>query len=148
MSKNNKFKWREFRNKYLLKKNFIFIFFSWLLVIPFVLIYVYSLRKSWYDGLSVAGLLYICFGLLGLVFNIAQFKTWYKIKSLFRVKKENKEKLTNFEKSQMKLLNIKDSDEYEKEKKEEIKNLTFITSLFGMLYGLILLIISLPFFYI
>lgn len=133
--------------KYFSITNILLAFFMSLLFIPFVLIFIFSLKKNWADGLSVAALLYICFSLLSLVFNISQFKSLEKLKKLFIIKKENNEKLLEFEKQQMKILNIKEVDEEKKEQKIIYLQRTRFLSCFGLIYGIILLIISLPFLF-
>ena len=97
-----------------------------------------------YDGMSVAALIYICVGILIIVFDIAKFQTWTKLKNLFAVKKENKEELTNFEKSQMKVLNIKVDDETKKNNEQKKEMFRFLAIAF-IVFGLVLLLVSLPF---
>ncbi len=124
-------------------KNIVIIFCVSLLVIPFVVIFI-VLNKGWANGLSTAALLYICCGILILILDIAHFDTLNKLKRIFAIKKENKEKLSEFEKMQMKLLKIEDD---EKKKKNNKKIIKFV-SWYSILYGTILLIISLPFIFI
>lgn len=142
--KNN---FRLFVKKYFSITNILLVIFISLLFIPFILIFIFLLKRSWADGLSVAALLYICLSFLALVFNVAQFKTFNKLKKLFAIKKENNERLLDFEKKQMKLLNIKEVDEETKEQKIIYMQRTRFLSCFGLVYGIILLIISLPFLF-
>ena len=62
---------------------------------------------------------------------------------MFQIKKENNEKLTKYEKMQMKILNIND----EKQKISNKKISKFL-SWYIIAYGIILLIISLPFIFL
>lgn len=140
-------KFNIFAKKYFSITNILLAFFISILFIPLVLIFIFGFKKKWADGLSVSALLYICFSLLSLVFNIAQFKTLQKLKKLFIIKKENNEKLLDFEKKQMKLLNIKELEEENNEQKIIYLQRARFLSCFGVAYGIILLIISLPFLF-
>ena len=123
------------------KKCIIYDFIFSLLVIPFIFIFI-SLNKSWADGMSVAALIYICLGFFIIILDISNFDTFNKLKKLFQIKKENNEKLTKYEKMQMKILNIDD----EKQKISNKKISKFL-SWYIIAYGIILLIISLPFIF-
>lgn len=135
--------------KYITLKNIIFSFMFLFFSIPFILIFVYGLSRSWFDGLSVLGLLYLSIGVLIKVLDVAQFKTFSKIKNLFLIKKENNKELTKFEKSQMRALNLfdKKQEEIEKEKLEEIKRTINYISFNLVIIGILFLIISLPFIF-
>ena len=124
------------------KKCIIYDFIFSLLVIPFIFIFI-SLNKSWADGMSVAALIYICLGFFIIILDISNFDTFNKLKKLFQIKKENSEKLTKYEKMQMKILNIDD----EKQKISNKKISKFL-SWYIIAYGIILLIISLPFIFL
>lgn len=124
------------------KKCIIYDFIFSLLVIPFIFIFI-SLNKSWADGMSVAALIYICLGFFIIILDISNFDTFNKLKKLFQIKKENNEKLTKYEKMQMKILNIND----EKQKISNKKISKFL-SWYIIAYGIILLIISLPFIFL
>ena len=124
------------------KKCIIYAFIFSLLVIPFIFIFI-SLNKSWADGMSVAALIYICLGFFIIILDISNFDTFNKLKKLFQIKKENSEKLTKYEKMQMKILNIND----EKQKISNKKISKFL-SWYIIAYGIILLIISLPFIFL
>ena len=124
------------------KKCIIYDFIFSLLVIPFIFIFI-SLNKSWADGMSVAALIYICLGFFIIILDISNFDTFNKLKKLFQIKKENNEKLTKYEKMQMKILNIND----EKQKISNNKISKFL-SWYIIAYGIILLIISLPFIFL
>lgn len=124
------------------KKCIIYAFIFSLLVIPFIFIFI-SLNKSWADGMSVAALIYICLGFFIIILDISNFDTFNKLKKLFQIKKENNEKLTKYEKMQMKILNIDD----EKQKISNKKISKFL-SWYIIAYGIILLIISLPFIFL
>lgn len=124
------------------KKCIIYDFIFSLLVIPFIFIFI-SLNKSWADGMSVAALIYICLGFFIIILDISNFDTFNKLKKLFQIKKENSEKLTKYEKMQMKILNIND----EKQKISNKKISKFL-SWYIIAYGIILLIISLPFIFL
>ena len=124
------------------KKCIIYDFIFSLLVIPFIFIFI-SLNKSWADGMSVAALIYICLGFFIIILDISNFDTFNKLKKLFQIKKENNEKLTKYEKMQMKILNIDD----EKQKISNKKISKFL-SWYIIAYGIILLIISLPFIFL
>ncbi len=145
MSKNS-FSFKFFKNKYLTLKNFILAFICSLFVLPFVLIFEFVLNKKWFDGMSVVAIIYICLGFLIIVFSIAEFKTWTKFKNLFAIKKENNEQFSNFEKMQMKILNIdnnvKEDDEVTKSKRKDVFR---FVAVFMIIFGIILLIVSLPF---
>ena len=124
------------------KKYIIYAFIFSLSVIPFIFIFI-SLNKSWADGMSVAALIYICLGFFIIILDISNFDTFNKLKKLFQIKKENSEKLTKYEKMQMKILNIND----EKQKISNKKISKFL-SWYIIAYGIILLIISLPFIFL
>lgn len=124
------------------KKSIIYAFIISLFVIPFIFIFI-SLKKSWFDGMSVAALIYICLGFFIIILDISNFDTFNKLKKLFQIKKENNEKLTKYEKMQMKVLNI----DNEKQKVKNKKINKFI-SWYIITYGIILLIISLPFIFL
>ena len=124
------------------KKYIIYAFIFSLSVIPFIFIFI-SLNKSWADGMSVAALIYICLGFFIIILDISNFDTFNKLKKLFQIKKENNEKLTKYEKMQMKILNIDD----EKQKISNKKISKFL-SWYIIAYGIILLIISLPFIFL
>ena len=124
------------------KKYIIYAFIFSLSVIPFIFIFI-SLNKSWADGMSVAALIYICLGFFIIILDISNFDTFNKLKKLFQIKKENNEKLTKYEKIQMKILNIDD----EKQKISNKKISKFL-SWYIIAYGIILLIISLPFIFL
>ena len=124
------------------KKCIIYALIFSLLVIPFIFIFI-SLNKSWADGMSVAALIYICLGFFIIILDIFNFDTFNKLKKLFQIKKENSEKLTKYEKMQMKILNIND----EKQKISNKKISKFL-SWYIIAYGIILLIISLPFIFL
>ncbi len=124
------------------KKYIIYALFFSLFIIPFIFIFI-SLKKSWYDGMSVGALIYICLGFFIIILDISNFDTFNKLKRLFQVKKENNEKLTKYEKMQMKVLNIND----EKKKGNNKKMIRFL-SWYIISYGIILLIISLPFIFL
>lgn len=141
--KNLKFNWIK---KNLSLKNLLICLSYMFLTFPFLMLFIFGLKKTWYDGLSVASIFYIGISLLSIIFHFAQFKTFSKIKNLFVVKKENNEKLTKMEKQQMRILNVK-YDKLEEEKKVNDSSISFI-SIILLIYGLILLIISLPFLFI
>ena len=143
----NKSKLNLILRKYFSTRNIVSIFLIALLVVPFILIFQFGINKKWYDGMSVAAILYLCFGVLLWIIDIAQFNTWTKLKKLFSIKKENNEKLTNFELTQMKLLKTDTNEQNENNKKEKNKNSIHFISFFQIIYGLILLCISLPFIF-
>ena len=58
--------------------------------------------------MSVGALIYICLGFFIIILDISNFDTFNKLKRLYKIKKENNEKLTKYEKMQMKVLNIND----------------------------------------
>ena len=93
--------------------------------------------------MSVAALIYICLGFFIIILDISNFDTFNKLKKLFQIKKENNEKLTKYEKMQMKILNIND----EKQKISNKKISKFL-SWYIIAYVIILLIISLPFIFL
>ena len=135
--------WNKIKKFIIKNKNcIIYAFIFSLLVIPFIFIFI-SLNKSWADGMSVAALIYICLGFFIIILDISNFDTFNKLKKLFQIKKENNEKLTKYEKMQMKILNIDD----EKQKISNKKISKFL-SWYIIAYGIILLIISLPFIFL
>ena len=135
--------WNKIKKFIIKNKNcIIYAFIFSLLVIPFIFIFI-SLNKSWADGMSVAALIYICLGFFIIILDISNFDTFNKLKKLFQIKKENSEKLTKYEKMQMKILNIDD----EKQKISNKKISKFL-SWYIIAYGIILLIISLPFIFL
>ena len=135
--------WNKIKKFIIKNKNcIIYAFIFSLLVIPFIFIFI-SLNKSWADGMSVAALIYICLGFFIIILDISNFDTFNKLKKLFQIKKENSEKLTKYEKMQMKILNIND----EKQKISNKKISKFL-SWYIIAYGIILLIISLPFIFL
>lgn len=135
--------WNKIKKFIIKNKNcIIYAFIFSLLVIPFIFIFI-SLNKSWADGMSVAALIYICLGFFIIILDISNFDTFNKLKKLFQIKKENNEKLTKYEKMQMKILNIND----EKQKISNKKISKFL-SWYIIAYGIILLIISLPFIFL
>ncbi|WP_022935360.1 hypothetical protein ACJA28_00150 [Mesomycoplasma moatsii] len=147
MSKSN-FKLKELKNKYLNIPNFLTSLATTIFSIIFIVIFVYVLDKHWYDGMSTSSIIYIGLGFLLIIFDIAKFDTWNKLKKLFVVKKENNERFTKFEKTQMTILGIKDIDEEKKEKKKKMRLKIRFVSVFMIIYGIILLCISLPFVFI
>ncbi|MBR2055884.1 MAG: hypothetical protein IJ970_02465 [Mycoplasmataceae bacterium] len=145
MFKMNYKKWNI--KNYFKLKNILFCLVISLFCIPLPLIFVFSLNKKWYDGLSVSALLYILLGMLILIFDFAKFQPFKKLKTLFKIKKENSEQFTNFEKIQMKALDISLNN---KEKNEKIinKQRIIFVSIFMIIFGIILLFVSIPFIFI
>ena len=140
----------KFRNykKHFSINNLIIFMVGAVFTIPFVLIFVFVLDKKWFDGLSVAGAIYIAISLLAIIFNFAQFKHFQRIKDFFVIKKEDKQPLTKFEQEQMRILGVKyDKTESEKTEQKDLTRSYFLASVF-LIYGLIILIISLPFLFI
>ena len=140
----------KFRNykKYFNLSNLIIFVVGILFTIPFVLVFVFALNKSWYDGLSVAGAIYIGVSLLAIIFNFAQFKHFQKIKDFFVIKKEDKQPLTKFEREQMRILGVRYDQVEPKEKAQKDLKKSYFLALTFLIYGLIILIISLPFLFI
>lgn len=112
-----------------------------LFTIPIILIYLFVLKRRWFDGLSIAAVFFIGISLLCIFFNKAKFNHFLKIKNFFIIKKENKEEFTKFEKQQMNLLNIN----FKKNFKHKKKNKSLIFHFTLLIYGIIILIISIPF---
>ena len=140
----------KFRNykKHFSINNLIIFMVGAVFTIPFVLIFVFVLDKKWFDGLSVAGAIYIAISLLAIIFNFAQFKHFQRIKDFFVIKKEDKQPLTKFEQEQMRILGVKyDKTESEKTEQKDLARSYFLAFVF-LIYGLIILIISLPFLFI
>ena len=140
----------KFRNykKHFSINNLIIFMVGAVFTIPFVLIFVFVLDKKWFDGLSVAGAIYIAISLLAIIFNFAQFKHFQRIKDFFVIKKEDKQPLTKFEQEQMRILGVKyDKTESEKTEQKDLTRSYFLAFVF-LIYGLIILIISLPFLFI
>ncbi|MBR3832294.1 MAG: hypothetical protein IKJ72_01540 [Mycoplasmataceae bacterium] len=131
-------------------KNILFCLVISLFCIPLILIFVFSLNKKWYDGMSVSALLYILFGILILIFDFAKFQPFKKLKTFFKIKKENSEQFTNWEKTQMKVLDISFSNKENKEKNEKLinKQTIIFVSIFMIIFGIILLFVSIPFIFI
>lgn len=142
---NSLFNFKKFLKKYFNFKNIFWASFWLLFSIAFIMLYIYGINKKWYDGMSVCGMIYALLGLLMIILDIAKFDTWYKLKKLFQIKKENNEELTKFEKQQMKILNLKDDEEERKIKKEKSKITRRFVAYSMIIFGLIILIISLPF---
>ncbi len=133
--------------KYLRISNFIFAFISSFVVSIIAIVLVLIFNKHWYDAISVIAIIYICLGILIIVFDIAQFKTWAKLKNLFAVRKDNNEPFTKFEKTQMKILRISDEETEAKYDKEKRKIMFRFIASFMFVLGIILLCISLPFIF-
>lgn len=148
MSKINCKKWNI--KGYFKIKNFLFCLIISLFCIPLILIFVLALNKKWYDGMSVSALLYISFGMLILIFDFAKFQPFKKLKNFFKIKKDNSEKFTNFEKIQMKVLDISLSNKVQQKENEKIINRqkNIFISIFMISFGIILLFVSLPFIFI
>ena len=140
-------KFRNYKKHFSINNLIIFIVGA-VFTIPFVLIFVFVLDKKWFDGLSVAGAIYIAISLLAIIFNFAQFKHFQRIKDFFVIKKEDKQPLTKFEQEQMRILGVKyDKTESEKTEQKDLTRSYFLAFVF-LIYGLIILIISLPFLFI
>ena len=140
----------KFKNykKHFSINNLIIFMVGAVFTIPFVLIFVFVLDKKWFDGLSVAGAIYIAISLLAIIFNFAQFKHFQRIKDFFVIKKEDKQPLTKFEQEQMRILGVKyDKIESENIEQKDLTRSYFLAFVF-LVYGLIILIISLPFLFI
>ena len=145
MSERKTINWEIIKTKYLLNwKNWLFSFVFSLFVIPFIFIFT-SINRTWADGMSVAAIFYIGISILVLIFKEAKFETWKKLKNLFTIKKENNEPFTKFEKTQMSVLNIDQS--ITKKKKNTHNNGTIMIAIVMILYGIILLCVSLPFIF-
>lgn len=141
---NRGFNWVRLRRHLTIQTLAIFLIGAFF-TLPMVLIFVYALNRQWYDGLSVAGALYIGLGLLSLVFNFAEFQHFKKVKNLFVIKKESNQPLTKIERRQMRILGVKYDEENPEEKKVVDKGKRYFRASLFLIYGLILLVISLPF---
>ncbi len=62
------------------KKYIIYALFFSLFIIPFIFIFI-SLKKSWYDGMSVGALIYICLGFFIITYRNQKHR-WKKIKNI------------------------------------------------------------------
>lgn len=139
-----KFKKNNLIINYFNLKNLIYIFcFVSIITTSTVLIFVYALNREWFDGLSVSAILCIGISLLAIIFKFSEFKTIHKLKAIFEIKKENKEYFTKLEQKQMNILNI--SFKRNKEKRDK-KHFYFIF-LSILTYGIVILLISLPFLF-
>lgn len=112
--------------------------------IPVMIIFVFGLNKKWYDGLSVCGAFYIGISILCFIFDYGKFNHWSKIKNIFVIKTNKTNNLTEFEKKQMKILNVK----YDKTDDEKKKHNYYHVFIIWLIFGITILIISLPFLFI
>ena len=134
--------------KYFNFNNLIIFIVGAIFTIPFILIFIFVLNKKWFDGLSVAGAIYIAVSLLAIIFNFAQFKHFKRIKDFFVIKKEDKQPLTKFEQEQMRILGVRYNKTDSENIKEKDLTRSYFLALVFLIYGLIILIISLPFLFI
>lgn len=116
--------------------------------IPLELGFVYGLNKSWYDGLSVAAAFYIGIALLVIICNFAEFQHFKRIKELFVIKRETTHQpLTKFEQEQMRLLGVNYDKLTPDQRRPKDKGRRYFLAALFLIYGLVLLMISLPFLF-
>ncbi len=144
LQNKDKIKSKEYLKKKINKNNMLIISFFIFISIPIIIGLSLGLKREWFDVISITSIFYILLPILSMIFSLGEKGIFRKALDLFKFKeiKEMKSKsFTEAEKKQLKAFDM--ANEEEKKKNSDNSNVFFI-SITLMIYGLILLLITIP----